>query len=156
MLPAGSLLWVILVRQVQKLRLLVPGPQKLWKGTQLLCFILFSLLQLLGHHKVGCCSFPTFCTPKTCLLSESRQLAAVHQAIYGFTGAQHDSLACFQKTFSATKFPLTITWRCPSSHVKLANDLLNLGEVMICWRALTPTTCSSSKCRPCMRWICEL
>ena len=48
------------------------------------------------------------------------------QAIYGFTGAAHDSLEQFAARFQAKRFSLTITWRCPSSHVNLANCLLTL------------------------------
>lgn len=48
------------------------------------------------------------------------------QAIYGFTGAAHESMSRFAKRFKASRFSLTTTWRCPSSHVNLANCLLTL------------------------------
>lgn len=43
------------------------------------------------------------------------------QAIYGFTGASHDSLEQIQEQMGAIKLPLNVTYRCPKSIVALAN-----------------------------------
>jgi DNA helicase-2/ATP-dependent DNA helicase PcrA len=43
-----------------------------------------------------------------------------HQAIYGFRGADSDSLAAIANEFKATAFPLSVTYRCPTSVVALA------------------------------------
>ena len=43
-----------------------------------------------------------------------------HQAIYGFTGADHASLPNIEKEFSAGNLPLTVTYRCPKEIVKTA------------------------------------
>lgn len=42
------------------------------------------------------------------------------QAIYGFSGADSEALINLQNSLQAVKFPLTVTWRCPKSVVKLA------------------------------------
>jgi hypothetical protein len=42
------------------------------------------------------------------------------QAIYGFTGADNDSLDLIQKAFTASELPLTMTYRCPKKVVALA------------------------------------
>lgn len=42
------------------------------------------------------------------------------QAIYGFAGADAQSFANIATRASATKLPLSITYRCPSSHVAVA------------------------------------
>lgn len=39
------------------------------------------------------------------------------QAIYGFTGADNDSLDQISRGFGCTKFPLTVTFRCPKAVV---------------------------------------
>jgi DNA helicase-2/ATP-dependent DNA helicase PcrA len=43
------------------------------------------------------------------------------QAIYGFTGADADSLDLIAKDFDAQRFPLSVTYRCPKNVVKFAN-----------------------------------
>jgi len=43
-----------------------------------------------------------------------------HQAIYGFRGADSDSLDAIAREFNATAFPLSVTYRCPTSVVNLA------------------------------------
>ena len=43
-----------------------------------------------------------------------------HQAIYGFRGADSDSLAAIAREFRATSFPLSVTYRCPTSVVDLS------------------------------------
>ncbi len=43
-----------------------------------------------------------------------------HQAIYGFTGADNDSLQQIADTFNAIKLPLTVTYRCPKAVVRHA------------------------------------
>lgn len=45
------------------------------------------------------------------------------QAIYGFTGADSDSLGRIVKKTNATTLPLSVTYRCPRSHVALAQKL---------------------------------
>ncbi len=45
-----------------------------------------------------------------------------HQAIYGFTGADADSLDRIQKDFSARRLPLTVTYRCPKAVVRFAQQ----------------------------------
>jgi DNA helicase-2/ATP-dependent DNA helicase PcrA len=42
------------------------------------------------------------------------------QAIYGFRGADSDSLGAIASEFDATPFPLSVTYRCPTSVVELA------------------------------------
>lgn len=48
-----------------------------------------------------------------------------HQAIYGFTGADADSLLIIQREFSATTLPLTVTYRCPKAVVSMAQRWVN-------------------------------
>lgn len=43
-----------------------------------------------------------------------------HQAIYGFTGADHASLENIEKEFSSISLPLTVTYRCPKAIVEKA------------------------------------
>lgn len=43
-----------------------------------------------------------------------------HQAIYGFTGADSDSLDLIKKDFAATELPLTVSYRCPKAVVAYA------------------------------------
>lgn len=45
-----------------------------------------------------------------------------HQAIYGFTGADADSLDLIRKDFAAVDMPLTITYRCPKDVVTFARQ----------------------------------
>ena len=50
------------------------------------------------------------------MLKASGRMIAVgdpHQAIYGFTGADSDSLNLIAQQFDAVRLPLTITYRCP-------------------------------------------
>merc|ERR1719265_2108990 len=46
------------------------------------------------------------------------------QAIYAFTGAEHNALYTLGRFFNAETKPLSTTWRCPSSHVGLANSMM--------------------------------
>lgn len=46
------------------------------------------------------------------------------QAIYGFTGADNNALPRLSTELGATVLPLTVTWRCPTSHVKIAQNLV--------------------------------
>lgn len=46
------------------------------------------------------------------------------QAIYGFAGADAAALPNLIKNLSATIMPLTVTWRCPKSVVRLAQSLV--------------------------------
>lgn len=42
------------------------------------------------------------------------------QSIFGFTGADNDSLDQIKKEFNAVEFPLTVTYRCPKAVVQVA------------------------------------
>lgn len=44
------------------------------------------------------------------------------QAIYGFTGADADSLDLIARDFDAIRLPLTVTYRCPKAVVKFAHN----------------------------------
>lgn len=44
------------------------------------------------------------------------------QAIYGFTGADNDSLDIIEREFNCQKLPLTVTYRCPKRVVDLARN----------------------------------
>jgi len=59
----------------------------------------------------------------TMLAMKTGRLVAVGdpaQAIYGFRGSDADSLAAIAREFNATPFPLSISYRCPTSVVALA------------------------------------
>ena len=45
-----------------------------------------------------------------------------HQAIYGFTGADSNSLELIAKDFNCIELPLTITYRCPKTVVSFAKQ----------------------------------
>jgi DNA helicase-2/ATP-dependent DNA helicase PcrA len=60
-----------------------------------------------------------------CLMKPRARLFAVgdpHQAIYGFTGADNDSIDIIKQDFNAKEMPLTVTYRCPKSVVKFAQS----------------------------------
>lgn len=44
------------------------------------------------------------------------------QAIYGFTGADNDSIELIKRDFQAKEMPLTVTYRCPKQVVKFAQN----------------------------------
>ncbi|ANV89126.1 UvrD-helicase domain-containing protein [Picosynechococcus sp. PCC 7117] len=46
------------------------------------------------------------------------------QAIYGFSGADSQSIKNIQKVTGAQRFPLSICYRCPKSHIKLSKDIV--------------------------------
>lgn len=48
-----------------------------------------------------------------------------HQAIYGFTGADNDSIDRIVSEFGCKQLPLTTTYRCPKSVVKLAQQFVS-------------------------------
>lgn len=57
------------------------------------------------------------------MLKKSGRLIAVgdpEQAIFGFTGADHDSLDLIKNQFNCKTFPLSVTYRCPKVVVNLA------------------------------------
>lgn len=59
------------------------------------------------------------------MLAPGGRLIAVgdpHQAIYGFTGADNDSLELIREEFQCTQLPLTITYRCPKAVVEHAQQ----------------------------------
>lgn len=47
------------------------------------------------------------------------------QAIYGFTGADNDSLDIIQREFACVEMPLTVTYRCPKAVVARAQEYVN-------------------------------
>lgn len=58
-----------------------------------------------------------------CIVKAGGRVIAVgdrHQAIYGFTGADADSLDLIRKDFNAVELPLTTTFRCPKAVVGYA------------------------------------
>lgn len=58
-----------------------------------------------------------------CIVKPNGRVIAVgdrHQAIYGFTGADSNSLDLIRKDFSAIDMPLTTTFRCPKTVVSYA------------------------------------
>jgi superfamily I DNA/RNA helicase len=62
------------------------------------------------------------------LLNRGGRMVAVgdrHQAIYGFTGADADSLDLIAKSVNAVQMPLTVTYRCPKTVVTLAQTYVN-------------------------------
>lgn len=62
------------------------------------------------------------------ILRKDGRLVAVgdrHQAIYGFTGADSDSLDLIKRDFNATELPLTVTYRCPKTVVEKARGYVN-------------------------------
>lgn len=62
------------------------------------------------------------------LLKPGGRLIAVgdrHQAIYGFTGADSDSLDLIANEVDATQLPLTVTYRCPKAVVAYAQNFVN-------------------------------
>lgn len=62
------------------------------------------------------------------MLKRGGRMVAVgdpHQAIYGFTGADADALELIGKAVSAVDMPLTVTYRCPKSVVKFAQQWVN-------------------------------
>lgn len=48
-----------------------------------------------------------------------------HQAIYGFTGADNDSMDLIADEFNCRKLPLTVTYRCPKKVVELARQYVS-------------------------------
>jgi hypothetical protein len=59
---------------------------------------------------------------RRCLLPNGRIIAAGddRQAIYAFRGALSDSYTSLVKTFSMSELPLTVSFRCPSEVIKVA------------------------------------
>ena len=52
------------------------------------------------------------------------------QAIYGFTGANHDSMDLIKDQLGSVEFPLNKTYRCPKRVVKMANQWVPDIEAM--------------------------
>ena len=48
-----------------------------------------------------------------------------HQAIFGFTGADNQSLDLIRKLFNASTLALSVSWRCPSAVVAVAREYVN-------------------------------
>jgi len=61
-----------------------------------------------------------------CLAEDGRILFVgdPKQAIYGFSGADCDSVEKIKERVKATELPLSICYRCPSSHIELARKLV--------------------------------
>ena len=51
-----------------------------------------------------------------------------HQAIMGFSAADHRSLESIISTTNACQLPLSICYRCPTSHIELANKIYPVIE----------------------------
>lgn len=60
------------------------------------------------------------------LFPDSRLIAVgdTHQAIYGFTGADSDSMQLIQNAFNCKIFPLSISYRCSKSIVTKAKEIV--------------------------------
>jgi superfamily I DNA/RNA helicase len=59
------------------------------------------------------------------MLKPNGKLIAVgdpYQAIFGFTGADHDSMDIIKKEFNADVLPLSVTFRCPKAVVTIAKQ----------------------------------
>lgn len=59
------------------------------------------------------------------MLAPGGRLVAVgdsHQAIYGFTGADSESMENICSEFNAVRLPLTVSYRCPKNVVSKANE----------------------------------
>jgi superfamily I DNA/RNA helicase len=59
-------------------------------------------------------------------VKENGRIVAVgdrYQSIYGFRGADVDAIPNLIENLEAETLPLSITYRCPKSHVQLLNDL---------------------------------
>lgn len=48
-----------------------------------------------------------------------------HQAIYGFTGTDNDSLDQIADEFGCVRMPLTVTYRCPKAVVRVAREFVS-------------------------------
>lgn len=62
------------------------------------------------------------------MLKKDGRLIAVgdpHQAIYGFTGADYNSLDLIKQDFNAIEMPLSVTFRCPKNVVKVAQNYVS-------------------------------
>lgn len=61
-----------------------------------------------------------------CLGSKGRLLAVgdPRQAMYGFSGAMHDSFDQIVRTSNAKVLPLSVCYRCPSSHLDMAREIV--------------------------------
>lgn len=71
---------------------------------------------------------PTRRALATRLLRPGGRLVAVgdpHQAIYGFTGTDNDSLEQIAQQFGCTRLPLTVTYRCPKAVVREAQRFVS-------------------------------
>lgn len=51
-----------------------------------------------------------------------------HQAIMGFSAADHRSIESIISTTNASQLPLSICYRCPTSHIELANKIYPVIE----------------------------
>jgi superfamily I DNA/RNA helicase len=47
------------------------------------------------------------------------------QSIYGFRGADIEAMPRIKEVLKATELPLSVCYRCPSSHVKLAQEIVS-------------------------------
>lgn len=63
---------------------------------------------------------------KRCIASGGRSLwvGDRRQAIYGFAGADHRSFASIQESLNAVELPLSVNYRCPSSHLDLVRNIV--------------------------------
>jgi DNA helicase-2/ATP-dependent DNA helicase PcrA len=64
-------------------------------------------------------------------ISETGRIIAVgdrRQSLYGFRGADTEAIPNIIKTLDATVLPLSVTYRCPKSHVELARQIVTQLE----------------------------
>ena len=63
----------------------------------------------------------------TNLAAQGARIIAVgdsHQAIYGFRGADHESMSNLAELFQAKRLPLSVSYRCPDAVVKIAQGFV--------------------------------
>lgn len=110
------------------------------ESNQILDFVDFDdMIYLPVINQVNCEKFDFVLIDEAQDTNESRRLLAFmmmkpearliavgddKQAIYGFTGANSDSLKHIQSALNSIELPLTITYRCPKAVVREANRLV--------------------------------
>ena len=92
------------------------------------------------YHKVKCFKYDWVLIDEAQDTNEARRVLALmclkpngrlvavgdkHQAIYGFTGADSNSLQLIADEVNATYLPLTVTYRCPKNVVQYAQQWVN-------------------------------
>jgi superfamily I DNA/RNA helicase len=70
----------------------------------------------------------------SCVKKPNGRVVAVgdpHQSIYGFRGADTEAMNRIHFAINAKKLPLSVCYRCPSSHIKLAKEIVPQIESFI-------------------------